>query len=210
MPAFTRTTNSILLGVIVALVAGAVGSWALAGLSAEAKDSPPASLVPSAADAAHQLDPATSEQQRAALADGVVTREEYEQAVEATAQCLESAGAGANVVAIREPGRGPGGTTRLSWQSSVSTQSNAGLQGDLLGCFTRHKSAVERVWGIQLITPEAVEAMWQAMDSCLDAAGFPELKRRIAWDIQEQYGPESAEVRAHAQCGLKHGELAAP
>lgn len=108
MPAFTRTTNSILLGVIVALVAGAVGSWALAGLSAEAKDSPPASLVPSAADAAHQLDPATSEQQRAALADGVVTREEYEQAVEATAQCLESAGAGANVVAIREPGRGPG------------------------------------------------------------------------------------------------------
>jgi hypothetical protein len=186
----------------VSLVAGAL--LVVAAVAAVASDQATGgrarSTYPSGPEMAAALDAGVSAEQRGALADGVVTRQEYEAAIEATAVCLERTGAPAGVKVLRDAGAGPAGTTRLTWTSTVG-DAETGASELMRGCFERHSSAVHLVWELENVpSPQTLERRSRAIGTCLAAAGLSEVQGMIMFDVQKKFGPASREAIGLLEC----------
>ncbi len=162
--------------VAVALCAAslAVGGWAWAEQSSGEQGHPTAlQLIES-------LKPELNGEQAAALADGVLTRREYDAARDRVVACLEANG----LVVHREPGRGPGGVDEL-WAESPPS---AGDLGDVfLECYERHQGKLSMVWAEQnRPTADALSVRASALDSCMASKGVAPKPLSELWDKADE------------------------
>ncbi len=143
----------------VLAASSALGGWAWAKQSSGAQEHPTA---PQLIDA---LKDEWSEEQEVIVADGVITRDEYNATVERVAQCLMAGGMTVN----RQPG-GPGGVDELLMEWPAS----AGSPRDLvLGCYERYQGKLSMVWAEQnRPTAEEAAAHGAAIDECLASKGI--------------------------------------
>jgi len=106
-----------------------------------------------------------SEAQSDALADGYVTREEYETAIRAAFACIRDAGQAPK----REPYWDASGL-RLQYEFWADDEDS----GTWLECQAAHSMLVDVTWSIQTVPSEAqAEAAWTALQRCLLDGGAP-------------------------------------
>jgi hypothetical protein len=117
-----------------------------------------------------------SQEQAAALADGVITGAEYEAAIWAAFACIRDLGN----EPIQEPSLSPDG-----FRLQFSFVSNPGTRNAALDCHQHHSMLVEMKWAAQhTASPEQSAAARRSFHTCLLEAGFPEGIVAAARDAQ--------------------------
>ncbi|MEO8539459.1 MAG: hypothetical protein ABI577_06930 [bacterium] len=112
------------------------------------------------------IKPQLNDGEKAALADGVLTREEYDAAQGRVVSCLEAAG----LTVHREPGRGPGGIDEI-WAESPPSAGDLG--NVFLDCYQRYQGKLSLIWAEQnRPTADALAQRGAAIDSCLASKGL--------------------------------------
>jgi hypothetical protein len=151
----------------------AVGGWAWAQESSSEQEHPTAPQL------IESLKPELNEEQEAALADGVLTREEYDAALDRVVVCLEAEG----LTVHREPGRGPGGVDQIWTESPASA---GGPRDVVLGCYERHQGKLSMVWAEQnRPTADEFAAHASAVDSCMASKGVAPKPLSELWDKED-------------------------
>ena len=154
----------------VLAVSLAIGGWVSVQESSSEQEHP------TVAQLIESIRPELNDEQEAALADGVLTREEYEAALDRVAACLEASG----LKVIRQPGVGPGGVDGIVTESPAS----AGDPRDVvLGCHERHQGKLSMVWAEQnRPTADELAAHASAVDSCMVSKGVTPKPVAELWD----------------------------
>lgn len=160
--------------VIVATSLG-VGGWAWAQESASEQ----AHLtVPQLVKA---VKPQLNDEQQRSLADGVLTRAEYDAALDRVVGCLQAAGGAVQ----RVPGRGPGGVDELmtEWRPGSDPRDTT------LACYDRHIGKLSMIWAEQhRPTSQQFADHAKALDGCLVASGAAHVAGKSLdafWEIPE-------------------------
>ncbi len=115
----------------------------------------------------------TSEYQRPAFADGVVTFAEYERAVLATMECLKAGGLTVNGPSPRNNGRFLDFTFSAELKAGeATTEANARILQVSEKCDDEFRNDIERVWTQQnLLTPAQRDTQRAQLIECLRHAG---------------------------------------
>jgi len=132
-------------------------------------------LHPTAQQLITALEKDFNDDQAAALADGILTRAEYDSARQRVVSCLEANG----LEVHREPGRGPGGVDELWAESGPS----AGDLGNVfLNCYARYQGKLGLIWAEQnRPTADALAQRETAIDSCLTSKGVRSMPLSELW-----------------------------
>lgn len=134
------------------------------------------------------LRPGLNDEQAVALADGVLTREEYDAARDRVAACLEGNG----LTVHREPGRGPGGVDEI-WAESPATAGN--LSDAFRNCYERYQGKLSMVWAEQnRPTSDQLAARERAVDVCMTSKGFD------PQPLDEFWGKDADRASAYMKC----------
>lgn len=181
-----------LVGVLIAVTVG-IALWSQRDQASTRQEHP---TVPQLIEA---LGPTLTDEQEALLADGVLTLEEYEGAIERVAACVEAKG----LTVTRLPGEGVGGSTHLSVSNDGSIPLSVGS--------TWHAECREQQTGkLGIIWAETNRAEFEATlvaeDECLVAKGADHLVGRAFWRLTPEewdargWGPGSFEFWAAGVC----------
>ena len=153
-----------------ALAAALVGVMALVSVAPGSAAPPPAGRTdaPEASAAASIAVDGAPAGQRAAVADGVITIEEYTAAAEATVACAATAGATISIVPA--VGLAPPGLTF----TAPTLEEAERTRSILAGCQARHFDAIDLLWAAthRATSEEQVAAAARWVDACArDALG---------------------------------------
>jgi hypothetical protein len=160
-------SRSALVATVAAVVVAAslgAGLWARANETVGEQDHP---TVPQLIKA---LEPELGDAQDALLADGVLTREEFESAQDRVAACLETRG----IRPIRQPG-GVGGATTVIGEAPAGTPPDEGAK-TFMACQEEHVGKLGIIWAEQHRPSAAEQAdKERAERECLVANGGADL-----------------------------------
>jgi hypothetical protein len=155
-----------------------------------------------------ELAPGLPPTQSDLLADGVLTSDEYEGAIERSAQCMEAAG----LSVTRHPGAGVGDSTALEVAGDLRAMSLEEIRSAHINCVETHQGRLGIVWA-EMHRPSAEQLAREAQtfDECVTDAGFayalPDARASIVNPVDGPYPFGTPEYAALWDCQMRVQEM---
>jgi len=165
MPEIFNRRFQAAAGLIIAFVA--IGSIAYFAVQSQASASPKPAL-PSAQSYATSVAHKTTDFQAAALADGVITQQEYDAAIQQTAECATKAGVDVEVT----PAAGDRASS-IGFTAKGTIGDAQAAKAKLDTCSAQYLDNVQTAWALQkaAATPAQVKQAHQRLTQCMTDGG---------------------------------------